>query len=109
MNMNEKDNSFPQDQTNTKETAITETETKENGTSPDQTSDNKEEVHTFELSPTVQEYIDYSNDIGTLVTEIQTVNQRLDTMTNIFIVGMIGIGLVVGILACNIFARYFIS
>lgn len=109
MNMNEKDNSFSQDQTNTKETDIIETETKENGTSTDQTSDNKEEVHTSELSPTVQEYIDYSNDIGTLITEIQTVNQRLDTMTNIFIVGMIGIGLVVGILACNIFARYFIS
>ncbi len=109
MNMNEKDNSFSQDQTNTKETDIPETKTMENGTSPDQTSDNKEEVHTSELSPAVQEYIDYSNDIGTLITEIQTVNQRLDTMTNIFIVGMIGIGLVVGILACNIFARYFIS
>ena len=72
-------------------------------------SNELKKVHTSELSPTVQEYIDYSNDMGTLITELQTVNQRLDTMTNIFIVGMIGIGLVVGILACNIFARYFIS
>lgn len=109
MNMNEKDNSFSQDQTNTKETVITGTKTMENSTSTDQTSDNKEGVHTSELSPTVQEYIDYPNDIGTLIAEMETVNQRLDTMTNIFIVGMIGIGLVVGILACNIFARYFIS
>ncbi len=97
--MNEKDTQELQDQTDTIDSI----------TDANASADSKEEVHTSELSPTVQEYIDYSNDMGTLITEIQTVNQRLDTMTNIFIVGMIGIGLVVGILACNIFARYFIS
>ena len=97
--MNEKDNLEPQEQTD-----IT-----GNGTSTDNLPYSKEEVHTSELSPAGQEYIGDSNDIGTLITEIQTVNQRLDTMTNISIVGMIGIGLVVGILACNIFARYFNS
>lgn len=98
--MNEKDNLEPQEH----QADIT-----GNGTSTDNLPDSNGEVHTSELSPTEQEYIDYSNDIDTLITEIQTVNQRLDTMTNISIVGMIGIGLVVGILACNIFARYFNS
>lgn len=95
----ENDNIVLQDQTNTKE----------NGTNTEQTSDSKEEVHTSELSPAEEKYIDYSEDIGTLITEIQTINHRLDTITNLCIVGMIGIGLIAGILACNIFARYFIS
>ena len=97
--MNEKDTQELQDQT----------DTIDNSTNTHALPDSNDKVHTSELSPTEQEYIDYSNDMGTLITELQTVNQRLDTMTNIFIVGMIGIGLVVGILACNIFARYFIS
>ena len=83
--MNEKDTQELQDQT----------DTIDNSTNTNALPDSNDKVHTSELSPTVQEYIDYSNDMGTLIT--------------IFIVGMIGIGLVVGILACNIFARYFIS
>ncbi len=97
--INEKQRMEPQD-----ETDITGT-----GTGSDATSDNHEEVHTSELSPAVQEYTDYSNEIGTLTTELQIMNQRLDTMTNLSVICMIGIGLVVGVLACNIFARYFIS
>lgn len=68
-----------------------------------------EKVHTSELSPTVQEYIDYSNDINTLITVTQTINQRLETLTNISILCMVGIGIIAGILSCNIFARYFTS
>lgn len=99
--INEKPRTEPQDDTDTTET--------ETGTGPDVTSDNHEEVHTSELPPAVQEYIDYSNEIGTLTTELQNINQRLDTMTNLSVIGMVGIGLVVGVLACNIFSRYFIS
>lgn len=99
----EKDNIIPQDQTNTMETDNTETDAMENSIMSDRTSDSKEEVHTSELFPIEEEYI------GILITEIQTVNHRLDTMTNLCIVGMIGIGLIAGILASNILARYFIS
>ena len=68
-----------------------------------------EKVHTSEPAPTVQEYIDYSNDINTLITATQTIDQRLETLTNISILCMVGIGIIAGILSCNIFARYFTS
>lgn len=97
----EKDSLVSQDQSDATEN--------ESVTNTDISKDSNEEVHTSELSPTEQEYIDYSKDMGTLITEIQTVSQRLDTMTNIMLVSMVGLGLVVGILASNIFARYFIS
>lgn len=97
----ERESSVSQNQTDTMEN--------ESLMNTDISKDSNEEVHTSELSPTEQEYIDYSKDMGTLITEIQTVSQRLDTMTNIMLVSMVGLGLVVGILACNIFARYFIS
>lgn len=102
----EKDSLLPQGQSDTTETNITENEA---GTNKDISPDSKEEVHTSELSPSVQEDTGYPAEIGTLTAELQTVNQRLDTMTNIILVIMVGLGLVVGILACNIFARYFTS
>lgn len=102
----EKDSLFPQGQSDTTESNTTETEA---GTNTDISPDSKEEVHTSELSPSAQEDTGYPAEIGTLTAELQTVNQRLDTMTNIILVIMVGLGLVVGILACNIFARYFTS
>lgn len=55
-----------------------------------------------------QEYmLQYADDLQVLVASTKEVNQRLDTMTNCMIVGMVGIALVVGILACSIFGRYF--
>ena len=107
----EKDSLFPQGQSDITETNTTETDTmkSEAGTNTDISPDSKEEVHTSELSPSVKEDTGYPAEIGTLTAELQAVNQRLDTMTNITLVIMVGLGLVVGILACNIFARYFTS
>lgn len=80
--MNEKATQEPQDQTDTIDNGANTSASADSTEEVHMSEDSAEEVHTSELSPAEQEYIDDSNDIGTLITEIQTVNQRLDTMTN---------------------------
>lgn len=83
-------------------------------------SDSSEKVHTSELNTLeeedVQEILEETpeenlttTEIATLIQETHYINQRLDTITNILLVSMIGIALVVGVLACSIFAKYFRS
>lgn len=64
---------------------------------------NGQEVHTSELGQAQQE----DNNYTELVEQVQQINQKLDNITNLSIVCMVGIGLLVGIMACNIFSRYF--
>lgn len=48
-------------------------------------------------------------DYTELIEQVTNINQKLDNITNISIVCMVGIGIVIGILACNIFSKYFHS
>lgn len=48
-----------------------------------------------------------TSDISALVEQTTAINQKLDTISNTLIVSMVGLALVIGILACNIFSRYF--
>lgn len=48
-----------------------------------------------------------TSDISALVEQTIAINQKLDTISNTLIVSMVGLALVIGILACNIFSRYF--
>lgn len=66
--------------------------------------ENTQEVQTSEPEQQAQ-----TQDYAELVEQVQYINQRLDTMTNIVLVSMIALGLVVGIIACDIFSRYFKS
>lgn len=66
--------------------------------------ENTQEVQTSEPEQQAQ-----TQDYAELVEQVQYVNQRLDTMTNVLIVTMIALGMVVGIIACDIFSRYFRS
>ena len=50
-----------------------------------------------------------STDYTELIEQITDINQKLDNITNVSIVCMVGIGIVIGILACNIFSKYFHS
>jgi len=50
-----------------------------------------------------------ATDYTELIEQVTNINQKLDTITNISIVCMVGIGIVIGILACNIFSKYFHS
>lgn len=50
-----------------------------------------------------------STDYTELIEQTTDINQKLDNITNVSIVCMIGIGIVIGILACNIFSKYFHS
>lgn len=63
--------------------------------------DNSQEVHTSEPVQ-VQDYTE-------LLEQVQQINQKLDNITNLSIVCMVGVGMIVGIIACNIFSRYFKS
>ena len=66
--------------------------------------ENTQEVQTSEPEQQAQ-----TQDYTELVEQVQYINQRLDTLTNIVLVSMIALGLVVGIIACDIFSRYFKS
>lgn len=66
--------------------------------------ENTQEVQTSEPEQQAQ-----TQDYTELVEQVQYINQRLDTMTNVLIVTMIALGMVVGIIACDIFSRYFKS
>lgn len=57
--------------------------------------DNSQEVHTSEPVQ-VQDYTE-------LLEQVQQINQKLDNITNLSIVCMVGVGMIVGIIACNIF------
>lgn len=63
--------------------------------------DNSQEVHTSEPLQ-VQDYTE-------LLEQVQQINQKLDNITNLSIVCMVGVGMIVGIIACNIFSKYFKS
>lgn len=66
--------------------------------------ENTQEVQTSEPEQQAQ-----TQDYTELVEQVQYINQRLDTMTNVLIVTMVALGMVVGIIACDIFSRYFRS
>ena len=68
-----------------------------------------EEETTQEVQTSEPEKEEQTQDYTELVEQVQYINQRLDTMTNIVLVSMIALGLVVGIIACDIFSRYFKS
>lgn len=63
--------------------------------------DNRQEVHTSEPVQT-QDYTE-------LTGQVQQINQKMDNITNISIVCMVGIGMIIGMISCNIFAKYFKS
>lgn len=63
--------------------------------------DNNQEVH---MSEPVQ-----AQDYTELLEQVQQINQKLDNITNLSIVCMVGVGMIVGIIACNIFSKYFKS
>ena len=63
--------------------------------------DNSQEVHTSEPVQ-VQDYTE-------LLEQVQQINQKLDNITNLSIVCMVGVGMIVGTIACNIFSKYFKS
>lgn len=72
-----------------------------------ETSDVNEEqkVHTSEPEQIQEEAENYTE----LLEQVQQINLKMDNITNISIVCMVGVGMVVGIIACSIFARYFKS
>lgn len=63
--------------------------------------DNTQEVYTSEP---VQ-----AQDYTELTEQVQQINQKMDNITNISIVCMVGIGMIIGVISCNIFAKYFKS
>lgn len=69
----------------------------------------KEEEKTQEVQTSEPELKEQTQDYTELVEQVQYINQRLDTVTNVLIVTMIALGMVVGIIACDIFSRYFKS
>lgn len=69
----------------------------------------KKEEQTQEVQTSEPEKQEQTQDYMELVEQVQYINQRLDTMTNVLIVAMIALGMVVGIIACDIFSRYFRS
>lgn len=69
----------------------------------------KKEENTQEVQTSESEKQEQTQDYTELVEQVQYINQRLDTMTNVLIVTMIALGMVVGIIACDIFSRYFRS
>lgn len=69
----------------------------------------KKEENTQEVQISESEKQEQTQDYTELVEQVQYINQRLDTMTNVLIVTMIALGMVVGIIACDIFSRYFRS
>ena len=72
-------------------------------------SDVEEEEKTQEVQTSEPEQEEQTQDYTELVEQVQYINQRLDTMTNALVVTMIALGIVVGIIACDIFSRYFKS
>lgn len=48
-----------------------------------------------------------NSDTIALVEQVTYINQKLDTVTNILLVSMVGIGILIGVTTCNIFSRYF--
>lgn len=69
----------------------------------------KKEENTQEVQTSEPEKQEQTQDYTELVEQVQYINQRLDTVTNVLIVSMIALGILVGIMACNIFSRYFKS
>lgn len=67
------------------------------------------EENTQEVQVSEPQKQEQTQDYTELVEQVQYINQRLDTMTNVLIVTMIALGMVVGIIACDIFSRYFKS
>lgn len=75
------------------------------------TEDSKEQTEQTEQpkeAETEQDSYTITNT-ETLVEQVSQINQKLDTVSNVLIVSMVGIAILVGITACNIFSRYFKS
>lgn len=50
-----------------------------------------------------------TGDYAELVVQVQDINVKLDTLCNISVVLLVGLGIVAGVLCSNIFSRYFRS
>lgn len=84
-------------------------EDNEQDVSSSETSDITEEKDSTpeqETESPVESQRDNSDTIA-LVEQVTYINQKLDTVTNILLVSMVGIGILVGVTTCNIFSRYF--
>lgn len=51
----------------------------------------------------------FEDNYEALIQQTEYINQKMDNITNILIFCMIGVGIVVGIICCNIFSQYFKS
>lgn len=74
-------------------------------TKEEQTKDKEQDTTAPEQTGQEEE----SSDTVAMVEQVTQINQQLGTVTNILLVSMVGIGILVGITACNIFSRYFKS
>lgn len=63
------------------------------------------ETTTESNSSAKSESIDYS----TLIDDVNNISSKLDTLTSISIVSMVGLGVIVGIISALIFSQYFRS
>ena len=97
----ENENDTEQDVSSSKTSDVTMAE----NTKEEQTKDTEQEA----TAPEQTEQEESSSDTVAMVEQVTQINQQLGTVTNILLVSMVGIGILVGITACNIFSRYFKS
>lgn len=57
----------------------------------------------------LSETVPISGDYETLVKQAQDINVKLDTLCNISIILLVGLGILVGVLCSDVFSRYFHS
>lgn len=69
-------------------------------------TEEKDSTSEQETESPVESQQDNSDTIA-LVEQVTYINQKLDTVTNILLVSMVGIGILIGVTTCNIFSRYF--
>ena len=51
----------------------------------------------------------FEDNYEALIQQTEYINQKMDNITNILLFCMVGIGIIVGVICCNIFSRYFKS
>lgn len=57
----------------------------------------------------LSEPVSVTGDYSALVKQAEDINVKLDTLCNVSLVLMVGLGIAVGVLCNNIFSRYFRS
>ncbi len=83
-------------------------ENKENSLENNPVTENVD-LNSQESSTITSESESNSIDYTTLVTEVSNISAKVDTLTSISIVLMIGVGVIVGIISALIFSQYFRS